>query len=385
MTSSVLNKGPRKFGVKKRAKQIQSLPSASSVGSYTASLAAKEAQNFASAEDCRVTVSEQISQPSTVEVDTVEDTVDGVIAAHPAQSAKPILIDRPSHFRVKQPPKLFSSLDDICEKAECKDDSENMAEKQTDTDTNSFEEKSRSDIIQEMSLASLIASSFDEGELSVDEKKARKRLRDARSGRLQSKVTPKDENESVSSAKCFTTTDLARRASVASTMTMGSNFSASYAEQEGDVSESLTAPIARPQLVLVDGQLVIDQSSLTVMREPDYNEAECGMGLPFVQDEAEVKHTTSASYGKKVKSQRWTKEETKNLYEGLSLFGTDFEMIRMVVFPYRSRAQVKKKFNKEERSNHHRIMFALSRRIKFSSAEHGHFAGSHSLISALES
>ncbi|KAJ3472179.1 hypothetical protein NLG97_g11215 [Lecanicillium saksenae] len=54
----------------------------------------------------------------------------------------------------------------------------------------------------------------------------------------------------------------------------------------------------------------------------------------------------------------WTDDETELFYRGLSMFGTEFQMISHM-FPGKQRRHIKLKFNREERYNPARIDAAL--------------------------
>jgi len=49
-----------------------------------------------------------------------------------------------------------------------------------------------------------------------------------------------------------------------------------------------------------------------------------------------------------VQNNKWTVRETRKFYKLLEIFGTDFQMIESA-FSSRSREEIKKKFQKEER------------------------------------
>lgn len=74
----------------------------------------------------------------------------------------------------------------------------------------------------------------------------------------------------------------------------------------------------------------------------------------------EQKRITSASFKTTSNghTEKWTDEETNKFYEGLEIFGSDFSMIG-ILFPKRTRDQIKKKFNREEKSDGKRVTEAL--------------------------
>lgn len=113
---------------------------------------------------------------------------------------------------------------------------------------------------------------------------------------------------------------------------------------------------AGPRMRLVDGQIVIDETSLNLDR---HKIAAANAGIMEIVQEDEFTHiTNSATYMKKEKNKFWGYEEEEKFYDGLRQFGTDFEMIALL-FKDRSRRHIKLKFNKEERVNPGKITAAL--------------------------
>ncbi|KAG2211632.1 hypothetical protein INT47_008729 [Mucor saturninus] len=101
------------------------------------------------------------------------------------------------------------------------------------------------------------------------------------------------------------------------------------------------------QVRLVNGQIVLDTDSLTVERTQ--NEIDYGDGaLEVVEENSMTKKVNSQTYGKRQRSIRWDAVETELFYDCIAQFGTDFEMISMVM-PGRTRAQIRSKFNREEK------------------------------------
>ncbi|QSL65160.1 hypothetical protein MERGE_002465 [Pneumocystis wakefieldiae] len=114
-----------------------------------------------------------------------------------------------------------------------------------------------------------------------------------------------------------------------------------------------------PQVRVVNGKIVIDETSLQVdRRERDVNpDAE----MELVEENDLSRKVNSASWGKREKSDRWSLEETQRFYNALSQWGTDFGVICRM-FPNRSQRQIKNKFNSEERKYPERINCALKSR-----------------------
>lgn len=113
---------------------------------------------------------------------------------------------------------------------------------------------------------------------------------------------------------------------------------------------------AGPRMRLVDGQIVIDESSLNFDR---HKMAAANAGVMEIVEENEfTRITTSGTFMKREKNIFWDFEAEEKFYNGLRMFGTDFEMISKM-FPNRNRRQIKLKFNKEERLYPSKINSAL--------------------------
>lgn len=116
-------------------------------------------------------------------------------------------------------------------------------------------------------------------------------------------------------------------------------------EQPAAAPEPPRAPygIIAPKVQIVDGKLVVDQSSLVVTASVPQQ-----MEFPVLNEG--TAHITSASFMRRNKSERWSREETEKFYDALRKYGTDFSMLEKV-FPNRTRRQLKNKFKREEREN----------------------------------
>lgn len=120
--------------------------------------------------------------------------------------------------------------------------------------------------------------------------------------------------------------------------------------------EPETSAPSGPQMRIVDGQIVIDDASLVVDRHREAAAAAPEMEI-VVEDEFS-RVVTSGTHMKRETNLYWSTLETEKFYDGLRMFGTDFEMISKM-FPGRTRRQVKLKFNKDEREYPKRINSAL--------------------------
>jgi transcription factor TFIIIB component B'' len=114
-----------------------------------------------------------------------------------------------------------------------------------------------------------------------------------------------------------------------------------------------------PGVRIVNGQLVLDESTRTIDRVALANEAR-GEGEEVVVVDSLSHKVNNATYSKKTQGfgKRWNEEKTDKFYDGLRMFGTDFGMI-CKMFPGVSRRTVKLKFTHEERADPTRIKETL--------------------------
>ncbi|KAM3501049.1 hypothetical protein MY10362_005868 [Beauveria mimosiformis] len=118
---------------------------------------------------------------------------------------------------------------------------------------------------------------------------------------------------------------------------------------------------AGPQFRIVDGQIVVDQSSLVMDRHARAAAAQAGEDMETIEENDFTRLITSSSFMTTSKLRGpniWTDDETELFYRGLLMFGTEFQMISHM-FPGKQRRHVKLKFNREERCNPSRIDAAL--------------------------
>jgi transcription factor TFIIIB component B'' len=111
-----------------------------------------------------------------------------------------------------------------------------------------------------------------------------------------------------------------------------------------------------PQMRIVNGQIVIDDASLVVDRHA--RAAAATTDMEEVEEDDFTRITTSGTHLKREMNIYWDTESTEKFYNGIRMFGTDFEMISKM-FPDRNRRQIKLKFNKEEREFPKKISNAL--------------------------
>ncbi|PKS10153.1 hypothetical protein jhhlp_001903 [Lomentospora prolificans] len=127
-----------------------------------------------------------------------------------------------------------------------------------------------------------------------------------------------------------------------------------------DPTQSAPAPSRATglQFQIVNGQIMVDQSSLVMDRH-----ARDAVDGPIEEvEENEFTHkVTSNSFrtGSKLRGpNHWSDDDTEKFYHALKRFGTDFEMIAQL-FPGRQRRHIKMKFNREEKFSRARIDAAL--------------------------
>lgn len=114
--------------------------------------------------------------------------------------------------------------------------------------------------------------------------------------------------------------------------------------------------VAAVQMRVVNGQVVIDQSSLFIRHIDTSNE------LPITMMESKDQQITSLSFKKNSnRSKKWQKEETDLFYQCISICGTDFGMMS-VIMPNRNRKQLINKYHRETRLNPERIRQAFEKR-----------------------
>ncbi|KAG8416702.1 hypothetical protein J3458_007268 [Metarhizium acridum] len=139
------------------------------------------------------------------------------------------------------------------------------------------------------------------------------------------------------------------------------------------------AATAGPQFRIVDGQIIVDQSSLVMDRHARAAAARANEDMETIEENDFTRLITSSSFMNTSKLRGpnvWTDPETELFYRGLRMFGTEFEMISKM-FPGKQRRHVKLKFNREERHNPKLIDAALTgeKTIKMDIDEYRAFTG----------
>ena len=113
-----------------------------------------------------------------------------------------------------------------------------------------------------------------------------------------------------------------------------------------------------PRTYIVDGQIRIDEDSLQIDRHAAAAVERAHNQLEAVDETNLTRKVNSATWLKRDNSGGWNELLTERFYDGLRMFGTDFEMISKM-FPGRTRHKIKLKFIKEERVNYDKIRATL--------------------------
>ncbi|CAD6586460.1 MAG: Transcription factor TFIIIB component B [Alectoria sarmentosa] len=123
-------------------------------------------------------------------------------------------------------------------------------------------------------------------------------------------------------------------------------------EQQENVAHNV------PNTIIVNGQIQIDEASLEIDRHAAAALERNAEQLDAVEETDMTRKINSATWLKRDKSSGWNEMLTERFYDGLRMFGTDFEMISKM-FPGRTRHKIKLKFCKEEKINGNRIKATL--------------------------
>lgn len=152
----------------------------------------------------------------------------------------------------------------------------------------------------------------------------------------------------------------------------------SPAVASGASTPSTPVPTSGPQFRIVDGQIIVDQTSLVMDRHARAVATQGNMETVEENDFTRLITSNSFMNTSKLKGPNiWSDQETELFYRGLRMFGTDFEMISKM-FPGKQRRHVKLKYNREERHCPRRIDAAVvgEKTIKLDIDEYKAFTGS---------
>lgn len=118
-----------------------------------------------------------------------------------------------------------------------------------------------------------------------------------------------------------------------------------------------------------EGKLILDESSTIINRRNAIKDQEA-----IIEDNDDVVSKTNYDSFRRRPSNtsqtKWSSEDTRKFYHALAILGTDFSLMESLLFAgSRSRAELHKKFKREERVNKIKIDIALTNRISLNSEE----------------
>lgn len=156
---------------------------------------------------------------------------------------------------------------------------------------------------------------------------------------------------------------------------MGEEVAQTQAERDAalarlqEAANASSTAVQAPRMRVVNGNLVLDTSSTQVDRNARARED--AEELQEVEEDELTTRVNQMSWIKAnrkdprerttwgpTRADRWSDEQTEMFYEALKMFGTDFFIISKM-FPGKTRANVKRKFVKEERLDPERIKRVL--------------------------
>lgn len=150
-------------------------------------------------------------------------------------------------------------------------------------------------------------------------------------------------------------------------------------EEESDAESLGAASEAMPPLRdnrftirtrIVNGQIVLDESSLQQSRSND-----AGIdGQDYIDVDEEDRFVNSATYSKRVGTDRWDALETQAFLRAVSMWGSDFEMISRM-FVNRDRRQIRAKWRSMEKQDSRSLDLAFQRKLPVDLSEYGSMAG----------
>uniref|UniRef100_A0A0N7ZAC7 Myb-like domain-containing protein n=1 Tax=Scylla olivacea TaxID=85551 RepID=A0A0N7ZAC7_SCYOL len=131
-------------------------------------------------------------------------------------------------------------------------------------------------------------------------------------------------------------------------------------EEEASGEKDIFAPRVK---IGPNGEIMVDEQSIKIQTTAAKNRDEVLSKAVVVEESGDSSH-----YGKWSKRRRrsceWTVKETALFYKALSTVGTDFSLMETLI-KWRTRAELKTKFKKEERNNRDLVDLALNDSTQF--------------------
>jgi hypothetical protein len=138
---------------------------------------------------------------------------------------------------------------------------------------------------------------------------------------------------------------------------------ASVKIDDGDFSTSQQAPVGVPVVQIIDGEIVLQESSLILPTRRTVQEVEEEFQDNVVEEDSQLaiiqatytsfltKGDAAANGGKLSRPQHWSLQETQQFYAALRQLGTDFGLMEMLFDGKRTRRQLKQKYRIEGAKN----------------------------------
>jgi len=134
-------------------------------------------------------------------------------------------------------------------------------------------------------------------------------------------------------------------------------------QQEINENENSSEAIPVPQVKVVNGEIIVDETSLQV-ETTQAKEAKVKMKETTIVFEDNKTSTTYGRWSRKRRHNDWGKKETIKFYRALAMFSTDFSLMEHF-FKNRTRQELRLKFKKEEKMNNKMIDRCLKEKGMF--------------------
>nr|XP_053653997.1 serine-rich adhesin for platelets-like [Cherax quadricarinatus]XP_053653998.1 serine-rich adhesin for platelets-like [Cherax quadricarinatus]XP_053653999.1 serine-rich adhesin for platelets-like [Cherax quadricarinatus] len=134
-------------------------------------------------------------------------------------------------------------------------------------------------------------------------------------------------------------------------------------EKENEEEENIEDIFAPRVKIGPNGQIILDEHSIKIQTTAAKNRYEILSKAEVVEENNESVHYSKWSK-RRSRSSEWTLKETARFYKALSTVGTDFSLMESL-FTWRSRAELKTKFKKEEKINRDLVDRALKDKTQF--------------------
>ncbi|KAG8994136.1 Transcription factor TFIIIB component B [Tulasnella sp. JGI-2019a] len=138
--------------------------------------------------------------------------------------------------------------------------------------------------------------------------------------------------------------------------------------EDADLSSLRTNRFAAQVRLDENGEIIMDDLSLTVDRHEAAREEAGGVEYELVEEAEKDRFINSLTWSKKLTGQRWGNQETDLFYHYVGMWGTDFEMIALLM-KGRTRREIRNKYNAEARKNPMRLDAAFATKIPIDLSE----------------